>query len=131
MTSKKYKALVVGTENRSENLLGYFTRFGDQASDVEPIEHLYKTEVYALAKHLGVPQPIIDQSPTAGLWIGQTDEGEFGFTYEEADKVLHLAVDQKVPVEEIIEKGFRNAEKILEWRKRNLFKHETPYTLPK
>jgi NAD+ synthase len=127
--AKKYKALVVGTENKSEHLLGYFTRFGDQASDVEPIEHLYKTEVYGLAKHLDVPQPIIDQSPTAGLWVGQTDEGEFGFTYEEADQVLHLAVDKHEPIEAIIKKGFKNAEKILEWRKRNLFKHETPYTL--
>jgi NAD+ synthase len=127
--AKKHKALVTGTENRSEYLLSYFTRFGDQASDVEPIEHLYKTQVYQLAKHLGVPEIFITQKPTAGLWVGQTDEGEFGFSYEEADQVLHLAVDKKLPIEEIKKKGFENAEKILAWRKRNLFKHETPYTL--
>jgi NAD+ synthase len=127
--SKKHKALVTGTENKSENLLGYFTRFGDQASDIEPIEHLYKTQVYDLAKHLGVPHAFIEQKPTAGLWVGQTDEGEFGFTYEEADQVLFLALEKNQTVEEIRKQGFKNADKILEWRKRNLFKHETPYTL--
>lgn len=86
--AKKHNALVCGTENKTENLLGYFTRFGDQASDIEPIEHLYKTQVLQLAKYLGVPDEFIEQNPTAGLWHGQTDEGEFGFTYEEADQVL-------------------------------------------
>ncbi|MBA3723996.1 MAG: NAD(+) synthase [Candidatus Levybacteria bacterium] len=127
--AKKYKALVVGTENKSENLLSYFTRFGDQASDIEPIEHLYKTQVYELAKYLQVPQSIIDQNPTAGLWKGQTDEGEFGFTYEEADQVLYLALEKDISVENMIKQGLSNAEKILLWRKRNLFKHQTPYTL--
>jgi NAD+ synthase len=127
--AKKHKALVTGTENKSEYLLSYFTRFGDQASDIEPIEHLYKTQVYQLAKHLSVPEAFITQKPTAGLWVGQTDEGEFGFTYEEADQVLHLALEKNMPVDEIKESGFQNAEKILAWRKRNLFKHETPYTL--
>lgn len=127
--AKKNKAMVVGTENKSENLLGYFTRFGDQASDIEPIEHLYKTQVFQLAKHLGIPESIINQQPTAGLWHGQTDEGEFGFTYKEADMVLFLSLEEKLSVEEIIAKGFTNAEKILAWKKRNSFKHETPYTL--
>lgn len=125
--AKKHEALVVGTENHTEYLLSYFTRFGDQASDIEPIEHLYKTQVYQLAKHLGVPKTIIKQNPTAGLWQGQTDEREFGFTYEEADNVLHLAVDKNVPVEEIINQGYKNAESILRWREQNLFKHNTPY----
>jgi NAD+ synthase len=127
--AKKHEALVVGTENHSEYLLSYFTRFGDQASDIEPIEHLYKTQVYALAKYLKVPEMIIKQNPTAGLWKGQTDEGEFGFSYEEADKVLYLSVKEKLSDEEIIKKGFPNAAKILRWRERNLFKHQTPYTL--
>src|SRR6266498_2583039 len=85
--AKKYRALVCGTENKSENLLGYFTRFGDQASDIEPLEHLYKTQVSTLAAHLGVSQEIINAKPTAGLWPDQTDEGQFGFTYQEADHV--------------------------------------------
>lgn len=127
--AKKQEALVVGTENRSEYFLSYFTRFGDQASDIEPIEHLYKTQVYQLAKHLGVPQTIIDQSPTAGLWKGQTDEGEFGFSYEEADQVLYLTIEKKMPLEEVVKQGFANAEKILQWHQRNLFKHNTPYTI--
>jgi NAD+ synthase len=127
--AKKHKAMVVGTENKSENLLGYFTRFGDQASDIEPIEHLYKTQLYHLAKYLNVPQIIINQNPTAGLWAGQTDEGQFGFSYEEADQVLYLSLEKKTPTKEIIKQGYKNAEKILQWRKRNLFKHQTPYTI--
>jgi len=127
--AKKHNALVVGTENKSENLLSYFTRFGDQASDIEPIEHLYKTQVYQLAAHLGVPEGTMKQSPTAGLWHGQTDEGEFGFTYEEADQVLYLYVEQKKSVTEIESQGLKNAKKILDWRQKNLFKHNTPYIL--
>lgn len=127
--AKKHKAMVVGTENKSENLLSYFTRFGDQASDIEPIEHLYKTQIYQLAKHLGVPDAVIGQNPSAGLWAGQTDEGEFGFSYEEADQVLYLATEKNTPAEEIVKQGFQNAEKILRWREKNLFKHQTPYTL--
>ncbi len=127
--AKKHKALVVGTENHTEYLLSYFTRFGDQASDIEPIEHLYKTQVYQLAKHLGVSDAIIGQSPTAGLWQGQTDEGEFGFSYEEADNVLYLATEKHMSAEEITKQGFANAEKILQWKQKNWFKHEAPYTL--
>lgn len=127
--SKKHEALVVGTENKSEYLLSYFTRFGDQASDIEPIEHLYKTQVYQLAKHLGVPEVIMQQNPTAGLWQGQTDEGEFGFSYEEADQVLFLALEKNNTVEELTKQGFKNAEKILQWHQKNLFKHQTPYKL--
>ena len=86
--AKKLKALVVGTENKSEKLLGYFTRFGDEASDLEPIMHLYKTEVIELAKTLGVPAAVIQAAPTAGLWPGQTDEVELGSTYAEIDARL-------------------------------------------
>jgi NAD+ synthase len=125
--AKKYNALVCGTENKTEMLLSYFTRFGDQASDIEPIEHLYKTQVYTLAKHLGVPDLLIDQKPTAGLWEGQTDEGEFGFSYKEADQVLFLSVEKSLPIEEIEKQGFQNARKILQWRGKNLFKHKVPY----
>jgi len=127
--AKKENALVCGTENKTENLLGYFTRFGDQASDIEPIAHLYKTQVLKLAKYLGVPNEFISQSPTAGLWHGQTDEGEFGFTYEEADQVLYLNLEKGKSTEELKSQGFSNAEKILEWHKKNLFKHQTPYHL--
>ena len=124
--AKKNNALVVGTENKTEHLLGYFTRFGDAASDIEPIVHLYKTQVYQLAKYLGVPEKIIRQKPTAGLWPGQTDEGEFGFTYKEADEVLYLYHDKKISPT-----GRKNAEKILALMKANTFKHEAPYTKEK
>lgn len=127
--AKKHKALVCGTENKSESLLGYFTRFGDQASDFEPIQHLYKTQVYKLASFLNVPKAIIDKEPTAGLWHGQTDESEFGFTYKEADQVLHFYYDKKLTLEEIKNKGFRNAEKIMNFSLKNSYKHHTPYAL--
>jgi NAD+ synthase len=81
-------ALVLGTENRTENLLGYFTRFGDAASDIEPITDLYKTEVRAAARVLGLPEAVITKHPTAGLWGGQTDEDELGFTYHDADLAI-------------------------------------------
>ena len=91
--AKKHRALVMGTENKSEYELGYFTRFGDEASDVEPIMHLYKTEVYELAKFLEVPESIISKPPSADLWPEQTDEGELGFTYQDADNVLSGMTD--------------------------------------
>ena len=80
--------LVLGTENRSEYHLGYFTRFGDAASDIEPIWDLYKTEVRAAARVLGQPESVITKHPTAGLWGGQTDEDELGFSYHDADLVM-------------------------------------------
>lgn len=129
--AKQYNALVCGTENKTENLLSYFTRFGDQASDIEPIEHLYKTQVYQLAEYLEIPEAIRLQSPTAGLWKGQTDEGEFGFTYTEADQVLFLNEEKNLSIEEIEKHNLPNARAILAWRDKNLFKHNVPYVLKK
>lgn len=80
--------LVVGTTNKSEMALGYFTKYGDGGCDFEPIANLYKTEVVQMAKFLNIPQNIIIKKPTAGLWDDQTDEDEFGFTYPELDKFL-------------------------------------------
>ena len=91
--AQELNALVLGTENRTENLLGYFTRFGDAASDIEPISDLYKTEVRAAARVLGLPQAVLDKHPTAGLWGGQTDEDELGFTYADADRALVAMVE--------------------------------------
>ncbi len=81
-------ALVSGTGNKSELLLGYFTKHGDGGNDLQPIGDLYKTEVQALAEHLGVPRPIIDKPPSAGLWPGQTDEDELGLAYADLDRIL-------------------------------------------
>jgi len=129
--AKKYNALVLGTENKTEHLLGYFTRFGDEASDIEPIRSLYKTQVRQLATYLKIPNEIIDKAPTAGMWLGQTDEGEFGFTYEQADQVLHLYIDQKMSREEIKKEGFdpRAIEKVIARLETNKFKHKLPYIL--
>jgi len=125
--AKKVDGLVCGTENKSEHFLGYFTRFGDAASDVEPITHLYKTQIVQLAKYLKVPTEIIKAAPTAGLWDGQTDEKELGFTYREADQVLYLYLDKKIKVEKIIKMGFKKTEKIIDQVKNNQFKHKVPY----
>lgn len=127
--AKKVNGLVSGTENKSERLLGYFTRFGDAASDVEPIGHLYKTQVYELARTLNIPQQIIKAAPAAGLWDNQTDEKEFGFTYRQADPVLHLYFDRKIKIETIVKSGFKNAKKIIAFAEKNKFKHEVPYIL--
>jgi NAD+ synthase len=81
-------ALVAGTGNKSELLVGYFTKYGDGAVDFLPIGDLYKTEVWKLAAYLGVPQSIIDKEPSAGLWKGQTDEEELSISYEKLDAVL-------------------------------------------
>ena len=82
------KHLVVGTSNKSEMLMGYFTKWGDGAADLEPIGDIYKTEVRQLAKQLDIPDKIQRKAPSAGLWKGQTDEGEMGITYERLDAIL-------------------------------------------
>ena len=127
--AKKEKALVCGTENKSEHVLGYYTRFGDQASDLEPIIHLYKTQVYKLAKYLKIPSPIINKPPSADLWLGQTDKKELGFTYLEADPVLYLYLNRKLKGKEIKKKGYKKVEKIVKRVKTNQFKEKTPYSL--
>ena len=84
--------LVVGTGNSSEISIGYFTKYGDGAVDIMPLGNLVKSQVRELAIHLGVPKEIIQKPPSAGLWEGQTDEGEMGITYEELDRYLITGV---------------------------------------
>ncbi|MCU4973748.1 NAD(+) synthase [Halobacteria archaeon AArc-m2/3/4] len=91
--------LVLGTANRSERLLGYFTKYGDGAADLYPIGDLYKTEVRALAKHLGLPKRIVGKEPTAGFWASQTDADELGASYDEIDPFLERLVDRNEDVE--------------------------------
>lgn len=129
--AKKLHALVCGTENKSEHYLGYFTRFGDAASDVEPIASLYKTEVRELATQLKLPAQFLSKQPSAGLWVNQTDEQELGFTYEQADAVLRQLIDEKKKSSEIIVKGI-DAEiikQIISRVEQQSFKHKTPYKL--
>jgi len=80
--------LVCGTSNRSECMLGYCTKYGDNAADFQPIVHLYKTEVYEMAREMKIPEPILTKTPSAGLWAGQSDEGEIGLSYAEIDAAL-------------------------------------------
>jgi len=80
--------LVAGTGNKSEIAVGYFTKYGDGGVDLEPLGELYKAQVRLLARELGIPQPIIDRPPSAGLWAGQTDEDEMGITYDDLDSTL-------------------------------------------
>jgi NAD+ synthase len=87
--------LVAGSGNRSEFRAGYFTKYGDGAADIAPLGCLYKTQVKQLAAHLGVPQKIIEKTPTAGLWRGQTDEAELGLPYEKLD-MIYAGLDLKL-----------------------------------
>ncbi|MDE2991637.1 MAG: NAD+ synthase [Chloroflexota bacterium] len=115
--SEAFDALVVGTSNKTELLLGYGTLHGDMASAVNPIGDLYKTQVRQLASALDVPAAILDKPPSADLWHGQSDEDELGFTYESADEVLHLLVDEWHTPDEIVAGGY-DADLVTEIRRR-------------
>ncbi len=105
--SNEKKALVLGTGNKTEILLGYSTLYGDSASAINPLGDLYKTQVWQLAELLKCPKQIIKKKPSADLWTGQTDEGELGFTYREADELLYYMIDQRYSDEELIDIGFK------------------------
>jgi NAD+ synthase len=104
--SAQEKAVVIGTSNKSEIFLGYGTIFGDLACAFNPLGDLYKTQVRALAGHIGIPANIIDKKPSADLFSGQTDEGDFGFSYEDVDGLLYLLVDKGLTPEECEGEGF-------------------------
>jgi len=96
------RCMVAGTGNRSELRCGYFTKYGDGGCDILPIGGLYKTQVKILAKHLKIPEKIINRVPTAGLWRGQTDESELGLSYENLDRVL-VGLDLGISAKKIAE----------------------------
>lgn len=100
------KALVIGTSNKTELLLGYGTQYGDMASAINPIGDLYKTQIWQLAEHLEVPERIVRKAPSADLWVGQTDEGELGFSYRDVDRLLYYMVDERYSFKELEEAGF-------------------------
>ncbi|MBN8586125.1 MAG: NAD+ synthase [Ignavibacteria bacterium] len=105
--SNEKNALVLGTGNKTEILLGYSTLYGDSASAINPLGDLYKTQVWQLAELLKCPKQIIKKKPSADLWSGQTDEGELGFTYREADELLYYMIDQRYSDEELTDLGFK------------------------
>jgi NAD+ synthase len=126
--SEAFRALPVGTGNKTEILLGYTTLYGDSANALNPIGDLYKTQVRQLSRALGIPEAIVVKAPSADLWTGQTDEGELGFTYEEVDKLLYLLVDQRYRPQECVEAGFEPGfvNRVVERVRRNQFKRVLP-----
>jgi len=126
--SAREKALILGTSNKTELLIGYGTIHGDLASAINPMGDLYKTQVRQLAEHLGLPAAIREKIPTAGLWPGQTDEEEIGITYEELDRILFALVDLRQSVEEVLGQGFAHykVKRIMGLIKNSEFKRHLP-----
>ncbi len=125
-------ALVCGTSNKTELMVGYFTKYGDGASDILPIGDLYKTQVYQLSRYVGIPQEILKKPPTAGLWKGQTDEKELGITYEKLDKILYGIERQKSfeEISKIADVKIEEVKRIYEMVKKTEHKRRLP-VIPK
>lgn len=126
--SEEFHGLVVGTSNKTEILLGYSTQFGDAACAINPLGDLYKTQIRQLSAAMGVPAEIIQKAPSADLWVGQTDEGELGFTYYDVDRLLYLLVDQRYSPQDCIEAGFSKAfvDNVVKRIQRSHFKRVMP-----
>jgi len=123
-----YNLLVIGTTDRTEKEIGYFTKFGDGAVDIEPIGDLYKTEVIEMAKRLKVPKEIIETPPTAGLWPGQTDQKELGLDYQNLDTVLKLSRQgfKKEEISRLTNIPLGKIEAIIQRKKNNIHKLSLP-----
>jgi NAD+ synthase len=122
--AKKLGCLVLGTSNKTEILLGYSTIFGDNASSINPLGDLYKQQVLALARYLDLPSQVVEKSPSADLWPGQTDEQELGFDYATADEVLYLLFNFGLSAEEVIELDYPRqvVERIVSLEEKNRYK---------
>lgn len=126
--SARFNALVVGSGNKTELLLGYGTLYGDMACAINPLGNLYKAQVWGLAREVGVPQEIIEKVPSADLWQGQTDEDELGFQYGEVDRLLNPMIDNKLGRGELIRKGFQEdlIERVMERIRSSEYKRRMP-----
>ena len=126
--SNEYNALVLGTGNKTEILLGYSTLYGDSASALNPLGDLYKTQIWQLAELLKIPKNIIKKKPSADLWAGQSDESELGFTYKQADELLYLMIDQRLSDKELIAAGFKKEfiKRVKTLIRKNQFKRVPP-----
>jgi NAD+ synthase len=126
--ASREQALVIGTSNKTEIFLGYGTLFGDLACAVNPLGDLYKTQVWQLARALGVPERLIEKKPSADLWEGQTDEDELGFTYAEADRLLFFMIDERRSVTALQDMGFepKLIERVRTMVIKNQFKRRLP-----
>jgi len=126
--SVKERALVVGTSNKTEIMLGYGTLFGDTACALNPLGDLYKTQIRQLAEALKIPDRIVKKAPSADLWIGQTDEGEMGLEYRKTDRLLYYMIDERRSDEELQRRGFdrRFVKKVRTMVQKNQFKRRPP-----
>ncbi|MGY5870923.1 MAG: NAD+ synthase [Candidatus Thorarchaeota archaeon] len=118
--------LVLGTGNKTELIIGYFTKYGDGGTDILPIGELYKANVRDLSRHMGIPEPIITKAPSAGLWEGQTDEKEIGVTYPELDSIIFLHLEKGMDQKGIVDWGIDEAkvEKVLKMIARTQHKRD-------
>ncbi|MCX6122646.1 MAG: NAD+ synthase [Ignavibacteriales bacterium] len=126
--SAREKALVIGTSNKTEILVGYGTQHGDLASAINPLGDLYKSQIWQLAEAIGVPKQVIEKAPSADLWEGQTDEKEMGVTYAKLDALLYEMIDERHSDEELVKMGFDAAfiQKIRVMIQKNQFKRRPP-----
>ena len=126
--SQALGALVIGTSNKTESLLGYTTLYGDNASAINPIGDLYKTQVWQLSRYVGVPTQVIEKNPSADLWPGQTDETEMGISYREVDELLFYMIDERFTNEALIARGFQQdfIARIRRMVQRSQFKRRPP-----
>lgn len=126
--SAKEKALVLGTSNKSELMLGYGTLYGDLACALNPIGDLYKSEIYELAEYLGITKTIIQKAPSADLWVGQSDEADLGYSYAKLDEALKYYIEDKLSVEEMVERGCNKEmlDMIIKRISSNAFKRKMP-----
>ena len=126
--SARERALVVGTSNKTELLIGYGTQHGDMACAINPLGDLYKTQIWQLAGCLGVPKKIIEKKPTADLWPGQTDENEIGLTYSELDSLLYRMIDERTSQDDLTKEGFKveTIKKIAALVRKSQFKRRPP-----
>jgi len=121
-------SLVCGTSNKSEMLIGYFTKYGDGGNDFQPLGDLYKTQIFQLARYLKIPKPLISKPPSAGLWRGQTDEKELGMSYEKLDKILY-GLEQRWDfneIQQIVDVTKSDVDRIKQLIKKSQHKRRTP-----
>ena len=126
--SAAFDALVCGTSNKTEALLGYGTQYGDMAAAIAPIGDLYKSQLRAVATCLGVPEPILVKPPSADLWPGQTDEGELGAGYDDLDRILYALVDRRWSAARCVAAGLDG--ELVAWVGRRVARYEFKRQLP-
>jgi NAD+ synthase len=126
--SAREKAIILGTSNKTELLIGYGTIHGDMACGINPLGDLYKSQIRDLGQHLKIPEEILHKKPTAGLWPGQSDEQEIGLAYEELDQILYCLVDLRQTIQEVVQAGFeeQKVRRIIDLIKKSEFKRKLP-----